>query len=226
MTEAEWDACADPGPMLEFVRDGASDRRLRLFAVACGWRLVGHCSGRSYPAYVPVPAVVNGVEVAERHADGLASGEELAAASSSARRASAAIRGRDLGHASRVAAEPALDAARGVAIGQDTGGDSAGALLIAKEMPAQANLLRCLFSPFRPVAVDPAYRAPAVLSIARAAYDERHLPSGHLDAARLLVLADALEEAGATDAALLAHLRSAGPHVRGCFAVDAILGLS
>ena len=43
-----------------------------------------------------------------------------------------------------------------------------------------------------------------------------------LDPARLAVLADALEEAGA-DAELLAHLRSAGPHVRGCSALDAIL---
>jgi hypothetical protein len=37
------------------------------------------------------------------------------------------------------------------------------------------------------------------------------------------VLADALEEVGA-DRALLDHLRSPGPHVRGCFVVDALLG--
>jgi hypothetical protein len=36
------------------------------------------------------------------------------------------------------------------------------------------------------------------------------------------VLADALEEAGA-DAGLLAYLRSPGPHIRGCFAVDLAL---
>ena len=36
----------------------------------------------------------------------------------------------------------------------------------------------------------------------------------------LAVLADALEDAGCTDAALLEHLRSAGPHVQGCFALD------
>jgi hypothetical protein len=62
-----------------------------------------------------------------------------------------------------------------------------------------------------------------VVRLAQAAYDERRLPAGTLDPARLAVLADALEEAGAP-AALLEHLRSKGPHVRGCVAVDAVLG--
>jgi len=41
---------------------------------------------------------------------------------------------------------------------------------------------------------------------------------------RLPVLADALEEAGCTDAAILAHCRGPGPHVRGCWVVDLLLG--
>lgn len=55
-------------------------------------------------------------------------------------------------------------------------------------------------------------------------HEEQWLCCGTLDVARLAVLADALEEAGITDAFLLDHLRGSGPHVRGCFALDAILG--
>jgi hypothetical protein len=41
---------------------------------------------------------------------------------------------------------------------------------------------------------------------------------------RLAVLADALEEAGCADADILSHLRGPGPHVRGCWVVDLLLG--
>ena len=37
------------------------------------------------------------------------------------------------------------------------------------------------------------------------------------------VLADALEDAGCVDEALLAHCRASGAHVRGCWAVDLLL---
>jgi predicted component of type VI protein secretion system len=40
----------------------------------------------------------------------------------------------------------------------------------------------------------------------------------------LPVLADALEEAGCADADLLAHCRSGGGHLHGCWAVDLLLG--
>jgi hypothetical protein len=86
--------------------------------------------------------------------------------------------------------------------------------------------LRDIFGPlaFRPVRLDSAWLTSSVLDIAQAAYDQRILPAGHLDPARLGVLADALEEAGCTDEEMLGHLRGPGPHVRGCFAVDLVLG--
>src|SRR5262249_45563545 len=69
-------------------------------------------------------------------------------------------------------------------------------------------------------------RSQTVQSIAQATYEAGELEAGHLSAERLSVLADAMEEAGCTDDALLAHLRSPGPHVRGCWALDLILGKS
>ena len=56
-----------------------------------------------------------------------------------------------------------------------------------------------------------------LVSMAQQMYDSR-------DFTDMPVLADALEEAGVTDTLLLKHLRGPGPHVRGCFAIDAILG--
>jgi hypothetical protein len=60
---------------------------------------------------------------------------------------------------------------------------------------------------------------PAARTVARDVYDRR-------DFAGLALLADLLEEAGCPEQSLLDHLRSAGPHSRGCWAVDLVLGLS
>jgi hypothetical protein len=59
--------------------------------------------------------------------------------------------------------------------------------------------------------------------VAQAAYDNRKLPAGTIDPARLAVLADALEEAGCTDLTMLAHLRGPGPHFRACWPLDLVL---
>jgi hypothetical protein len=63
-----------------------------------------------------------------------------------------------------------------------------------------------------------------VRHLAEGIYEERQMPVGTLDTARLAILADALIDAGCDDAELIQHCRSAGPHVRGCWAVDLILG--
>jgi hypothetical protein len=85
-------------------------------------------------------------------------------------------------------------------------------------------LLREFFgNPLRPApAIDPAWLSwdhGLVARLARAIYD------GHRFG-ELPVLADALEEAGCADEALLAHLRGPGPHARGCWALDLLLGKS
>jgi len=82
--------------------------------------------------------------------------------------------------------------------------------------------LRDLFgNPFRPAhSVIPAWRRWNRGAVVRVAEDIaakqafEHLP----------ILADALEEAGCTDAAILGHCRGPGPHVRGCWVVDLLRG--
>jgi hypothetical protein len=82
----------------------------------------------------------------------------------------------------------------------------------------QCNLLRCTFgNPFSPVTLDPAWRTPAVVQLARSLYEERRFED-------MPVLADALEEAGCQDATVLEHCRGPGPHVRGCWVLDLLLG--
>jgi hypothetical protein len=91
-----------------------------------------------------------------------------------------------------------------------------------KGLPAA--LLRNIIGPllFRPASIDPAWLAwnnAAVKHIAAGIYEERAFD-------RLPILADALEKAGCDNADILTHLRSPGPHVRGCWPVDLILGKS
>jgi hypothetical protein len=77
-----------------------------------------------------------------------------------------------------------------------------------------------------PVALDLAWRTPTALALARAADQERASPGGPLDPARLAVLADALEESGCADAGTLAHLRSHGPRLCGCWVLDQLLAIN
>jgi hypothetical protein len=59
--EQGWLACTEPEPMLKFLRDKESDRKLRLFAAAC-CRRVAHVN--THPGAGPA------VEAAEQFADG------------------------------------------------------------------------------------------------------------------------------------------------------------
>jgi hypothetical protein len=93
---------------------------------------------------------------------------------------------------------------------------------------AQASILREIFgNPVRPLPPLLTVNNGLVAQLARAAYDDRILPEGRLDNARLAVLADALGEAGFEDADLLSHLRQPeAVHVRGCAVVDWLLNRS
>jgi hypothetical protein len=84
---------------------------------------------------------------------------------------------------------------------------------------AHDRIFRDVFGgPARPVVLDPAWRTPEVQSLAVTIYEQRQF-------ARLSDLADALVAAGCLDIALLSHCRSGQQHVRGCWALDGVLGL-
>jgi hypothetical protein len=73
-------------------------------------------------------------------------------------------------------------------------------------------------NPFRPIAFNPAWRTDTALSLANQMYDSR-------DFGAMPILADALQDAGCEDGAILQHCRDAKqPHVRGCWVVDLVLG--
>src|SRR3954447_9235413 len=83
LTEAEWEGCADPLPMQVALRGKASERKLRLFAVACCRRL---------GPLLQDPRIVAALDVAERHADGAATQADLEAALRGASKAQRAQR--------------------------------------------------------------------------------------------------------------------------------------
>ncbi len=244
MTELEWLTCTDPNSMLSFLRDKVSDRKLRLFACACCrriWHLLGDEGSRRV------------VEVAERRAEGEASREEIlagmkqanvghiqaiAAMTSSGSRDQRGFRAKSAAlytlqpnttSAVRITVKCAAEAMSFPQGGlHDPSECSVPALMAEKQ--AQVALLRdILGNPFRPIAVSPSvlsWHDATVTRLAQAAYDERHLPAGSLDNARLAVLADALEEAGCDNADILNHCRSGGEHARGCWVVDLLLNKS
>jgi hypothetical protein len=65
--------------------------------------------------------------------------------------------------------------------------------------------------------ISPAWRTGNVVALAHTIYTERAFD-------RLPILADALEDAGCTNADILEHCRGGGEHVRGCWVVDLVLG--
>jgi hypothetical protein len=214
MTEAEWLACTDPYQMLVYLMGKVSDRKYRLF-------LCGYC--RSVWTTLPKQAR-DSVKAAEQFAEGLLSVEGTWTAYSEASRVAAAQQrtvggqpGQMVGAAVKLymaahAAKPLrcqvrywISDLRGINHDREVrlGGPP---------------LLRCVAgNPFRPVIADPRWRTSTALGLAETIYADRAFD-------RLPILADALEDAGCDNADLLAHCRGEGPHVRGCWVVDLILG--
>jgi hypothetical protein len=197
VTDSEWLASTDPIKMLNFLgaNGKASDRKLRLFAVACSRRVWDFLDDLGRGA----------VEMAELFADGLASPEELRGA----RLACKSAGGRAVWYA---AASDPLIAARNTVLSIQSG--------LEVERIAQASLLRDIVgNPFRSLAPDRCRVNPAVVDLASLIYAGRGFDC-------IGDVADALEEAGCTSEEILGHLRGPGPHCRGCWLLDLLLGKS
>jgi hypothetical protein len=252
MTEAEWLACTELGPLLEYLREKASDRKLRLFACAC-FRRIWHLllDERSRKA----------VEVVERFAEGLATEEELAAARSAANAAADeagdivseadAVYGEDPSTADAYsAAEAARSAAdapcfvvehdistanaassAACAIGCDaeaaayTAADPAAEVAEQTARAAETLAQANLLRDLVGNPFQPQRLEPTWLSW-NAGTIPKMVQAIYDDRSfdRLPILADALEDAGCDNADILAHCRRPGEHVRGCWVVDLLLG--
>jgi hypothetical protein len=197
--------------MLACLRGKASDRKLRLFiCTVC----------RGIWEFITDPVASNTVAVAEQFADGLVTTVEVDAARVAVQPKVAYFVDMDGFAAAATAAALWPDAWAGAehAVGIAICEFHEGTLGYEGAWRDSAYLLRDLFgNPFRPVTADPAWLTPTVTSLAQAIYDDRAFD-------RLPVLGDALEDAGCTNADLLAHCRSRQEHARGCWAVDLVLG--
>ena len=228
-SEEEWQSWAFLAPLIRLITPAlASDRKLRLFTGACVCRLWDnpHLAGHEWVA-----------EALERQADlPLDQGEvrAIAAALREVRLRCTEVMGGMYWQASvdyqeepetdpqRVAwstAEAAIIAAgRRARVSAGLPDDRPEHEHCAAEERAVCNLVRCVCgSPFRRAVLDSQWRTFTVVALARGIYEDRAFD-------RLPILADALQDAGCESEDILNHCRGPGPHVRGCWVVDLVLG--
>jgi hypothetical protein len=220
VTEAEWLACEDSDRMIRLLHNSkVSERKYRLFACAAV-RMVEQ-SEWGFELDERVRAVL---AVAERFADGQATDRErIASLRSTAKLVREHTKGffsavrhtveRDgWGLAARARYMVAHELSR---MGQEHERND----LYARAGAALADVMRECFGtlPLRPVTFSPAWRTQDVAILAKGIYEEKAFD-------RLPILADALQDAGCDNEEALSHCRGAGAHVRGCWALDLVLG--
>ena len=249
MTETRWLACDDPGLMLEFVWDRVSDRKLRLFAVSCCrrlWHYLDDEKGRaaletieratdagpddralwnSWSLEPFAHDALHGRIAAQRGfsedvvraaftAVALAMHVECAEVKSTVFRVAHIAGAQALG--------PRADAYLLYQLGKDVHLEdeehTAAEEAIATEQTLQIALIHDICgNPFRRVAFDSSWRTSTAVALAAQMYESR-------DFSAMPILADALQDAGCENGEILDHCRGPGPHVRGCWVCDLVLG--
>jgi hypothetical protein len=169
------------------------------------------------------------VETAERFADGLVTVEELRATYRAARRVSLDYSKKNPGDPRQFNLIASADATSSCSFdAAHTGALDAGWSSVDGELQwespchaALAKLAHDIFgNPFRPITLDPDWITSSGTELAWQMYDTR-------DFSLMPILADALQDAGCDDAAILDHCRDPNRvHVRGCWLVDLLLGRS
>jgi hypothetical protein len=226
VNEEYWLTYDHPYRMLEYLRRARryrpTRRKLLLYACRCVRRIRG---------LLAFAESDRAIFVAERFADGKATPEQLHAARVAAQRAVMSVERED-GPGAKDAARAAMalthdppNTARGIPLCINRALRVIGLVIntlpatqAEAEYQAQADLLRCIFgNPYAEVYIKQTWLTEAVANLASAIYDQRVFKT-------LPILADALEEAGCTDSAILEHCRGPEPHGRGCWVVDSLLG--
>ena len=202
----QWPTCTDPKPMLQDCDD--QPRKLRLFACACARRLWHE---------MPEQLFREAIELAERVADDPLN---LDKKRKKLKEKCESHQNTPLWTAAAATATNCLSTSASSAAWNGAWSGTVGAHDSPEwraDRAKQADLLREIFgNPLRPVRVEPewlTWNNRTVPQIAARIYESNAFHD-------LPILADAVEEAGCTNAELLAHLRRPGGHVRGCWALD------
>jgi hypothetical protein len=230
MTEEDWLSATDPTPMLEFLRGKASDRKLRIIGCNCAWHIlpilqVGRLSAlltaSERAADGEDMTSVIGAILTEFNNDREHTGQKYTHLVGCPGIAFAA------GHPPQnnlfrqafdwlaiTAAWWAVPDATVVPESWGTPLDPAWQQAWASERAWQASTFReVIGNPFHPIPLNPTWQTSTVLALAQGIYQDRAFD-------RLPILADALQDASCDNPDLLNHLRSEGPHTRGCWAID------
>lgn len=211
MTDFHWQECLDPLLMLEFLTGKASDRKLRLFACACCrqpgvWRRLDRDSQLA-------------VVTCEDFADGNRTPDQLWRAMIDAPPRTFMDRPWDVGPGVRLRLQDQVEQsvqATANPSAWEAAQTTSRLLVNLVSASEQCALLREVFgNATEPVVPDRLCVPPSVVSFAQAIYDRRSFD-------RVPELAGVLREARC-DEKVIAHCAAPGTHVRGCWAIDAVL---
>lgn len=212
MTEAEWLKCEDVEKMLDYLREKATPRKLRLFAFHCCRPLVPLLKSKE---------AKDGLEVLEKFVEGKAHRNALS-------RVCGRINQKREKEYTRAIQSKQWETHTCylmlMSACQQKVDEGARTLFLQGKfhptgyltVQTMTTFFRDIFgNPFRPTTVDLKCLTPTVNQLALAIYDDRSFD-------RLPILADLLQEAGCDQEEALQHLRSGSEHVRGCWALDLV----